>query len=278
MLLKQADNTIWVGGWKEVSLVDVLENVSFTLWTAFCNLNCGWCANASLAKGKERKLVPIEDVVSAVLEVAEVVDYFHVTGGEPTLQFRPLTRLFKRVREASELKISFDTNATLPYALEHILSEVSVDHVAVDIKAPLKSPEKYAAATGVDAVNGRRVVKLVEEGLKLLAGRVPFLELRTTLVPGLISEEDVRQIASEIAELNLQAERLVYIVQQFIPYTGVPSKFRSVPSTSLAELEKAARSAAQIIGGTAEVWVRTLEQGSRRISPPPTTTRGGFRG
>lgn len=261
-----SEHLLWIGGWKEVSLVDVLESVSFTLWTAFCNLNCQWCANSLLAKGRERRLASVEEIAAAVQETAAIVDYFHVTGGEPTLQYRPLTHLMKQVRAATGLKLSLDTNATLPRALKHILSETSIDHVAVDIKAPLGNPLKYAAAAGVNAKNGKRLVEMVEEGVLLLSGRVPFLELRTTFVPGLLGEEDVKAIASEIAEMGLKAERLVYVVQQFIPYPGVPAEYKSLPATPVHELERAARAAAQILSGVAEVWVRTLEQGSKRVS------------
>ncbi|MEM1516257.1 MAG: anaerobic ribonucleoside-triphosphate reductase activating protein [Thermofilum sp.] len=270
-----AEHLLWIGGWKEVSLVDVLESVSFTLWTAFCNLSCPWCANFKLAKGKERKLVSVEEIAAAVQETAAVVDYFHVTGGEPTLQYRPLTRLLKLVRETTGLKLSFDTNAMLPQALKHILSEVSVDHVAVDVKAPLENPLKYAAAAGVSAKNGEKVVEMVEEGLLSLSGRVPFLELRTTVVPSLLDEEDVQIIATEIAQMGLKAERLVYVVQQFIPYPDVPAEYRSLPATPTHKLERAASTAAQILNGVAEVWVRTLEQGSKRVSRPASSAREG---
>lgn len=262
------EDSLWIGGWKEVSLVDVLENISFTLWTAFCNLKCPWCANSQLARGIGRKLVPVDEIAAAALDVAAVVDYFHVTGGEPTLQFRPLTRLFKKVHESTGLKLSLDTNATLPQALKYILDEVSIDHVAVDVKAPLEDPRKYAATAGTEAESGESLVGMVEESLSLLNKRVPFLELRTTIIPHLVGEEDVIAIASEISHMQLQATRLVYVVQQFIPYPGVPQEYKSLPATPVEELERIAHTAARILDGVAEVWLRTLEQGSRRISPP----------
>jgi pyruvate formate lyase activating enzyme len=260
------EEALWVGGWKDISLVDVLESISFTLWTSFCNLKCPWCANSRLARGQERRLVRVSEVVSEVERAAPFVEYFHVTGGEPTLQYKPLTALYKAVRERTGLMLSLDTNATVPRALEHILGEVRVEHVAVDLKAPLSDPEKYAAASGLSAAVGERVVKMVARGLEVLSGRVEFLELRTTLVPGLLSVEDILRVAEDVARFARGSGRLVYVVQQFIPYEGVPPEYRSVKATPESLVAEAARRAAEVLGGAAEVWYRTLESGSRRVA------------
>ena len=262
------EDALWVGGWKEVSLVDVLGSVSFTLWTAYCNLSCPWCANYSLAKGRNRRLVPIEEIVEAASSAASFVEYFHVTGGEPMLQFRALANLLRGVREATGLKMSFDTNGTIPKALGYVLERVEVDHVAVDLKAPPSEPAKYAAAAGVSVEIARKLVEGVAESVRLLAERVPFLELRTTMVPGLVSEADIQEVARWISQVRFSG-RLVYVVQQFIPYEGVGPSYRSVPATPPEKLESAARRALDVLDGIAEVWVRTIDRGARRVTPSP---------
>ncbi len=260
------DEALWVGGWKDVSLVDVLESVSFTLWTSFCNLRCPWCANSRLARGQERRLVKVSEVLDEVERAAPFVEYFHVTGGEPTLQYRALTVLYKAVRERTGLMLSLDTNATIPRALEHILRNVRVEHVAVDLKAPLSDPGKYAATSGLSTAVGEKVVKMVRSGLEVLWGSVEFLELRTTLVPGLLNVEDIVRVAEDVARLAQGSGRLVYVVQQFIPYEGVPPEYRSVKATPEDVVAEAARRAAEVLEGVAEVWYRTLEGGSRRVA------------
>lgn len=255
-----------MGGWKDVSLVDVLGSMSFTLWTAFCNLRCPWCANSRLARGQDRQLVRVSEIVSEVEKAAPFVEYFHVTGGEPTLQYKPLAALFRAVKEKTGLMLSFDTNATVPRALEYVLGEVRVEHVAVDLKAPLSDPEKYAAVSGLSAAMGRRVVSMVAESLEVLLRSVEFLELRTTLVPGLVSVEDIQRVAEDVARLARDSGRLVYVVQQFIPYVGVPPEYKRVKATSVEVVVEAARKAAEVLGGVAEVWYRTLENGSRRVA------------
>ncbi len=259
-------DTVWIGNWKENSLVDVLENVSFTVWFSFCNFRCPWCANYRLAQGLERKAVTLDDIVEEVKRAAPFVDYFHVTGGEPTLQYRVLARLLSRVRGETGLKLSFDTNASIPEAIRYVTSNVGVDHIAVDIKAPLSKPELYARVIGLQERFGRSITEKVKEGVKASANVRDFLELRTTMVPGLLGIEDVVQIAREIREMNLEpAPRIVYIVQQFIPYEGVPAEYRKTPKTPREQVITAARLAAEELKGFSEVYYRTIEDGSRRI-------------
>ncbi len=253
-----------VAGWKEISLVDVIGSISFTLWLALCNLNCPWCANASLARGLGAKYVPISEIVEAAQDVVAFVDYFHVTGGEPLLQYKPLTRLLARVAEEMKLKLSLDTNATLPEALNSVLNSVSIDHLAIDVKAPLSKPELYARVVGYPPSRGKSIVDLVKEGLKV-ACRVRFLELRTTLVPGLVGPAEVREIAHDLADLGVRGQdRTVFVVQQFIPYsTIVSSEFRRAPRTPLDVVREAAALAKQELD--MEVYLRSLELGTVKV-------------
>mgnify|MGYP001772602780 CR=1 FL=1 len=256
---------MWVGGWKENSLVDVLENVSFTLWLSFCNFKCPWCANSGLARGVEKKPVSIDLIAEAVRRTASFVDYFHVTGGEPTLQYKPLSELLYKVKSETGLKVSLDTNASIPEALKQILGRVEVDHIAIDVKAPLSNPEKYSRVIGVEEKYARRIVGNVEKGI-LESSRVSdFLELRSLMVPGLIDVEDIVEVAKEILNLQLKAPRLVYVVQQFIPYSGVPEEYRKKPKTPRSKVVEAAQKAKEILEGYAEVYYRTIEDGSKRV-------------
>ncbi|MGC9096143.1 MAG: radical SAM protein [Infirmifilum sp.] len=257
---------LWVGGWKENSLVDVLESVSFTLWLSFCNFKCPWCANSVLARGVEKKPVSVDEIVAAASRAASFVDYFHVTGGEPTLQFRALGELFARVKAMTGLKLSLDTNASIPGAIEYILSRVALDHIAIDIKAPLEDPVKYARVAGLQPGVAVKMTERVRMGIQVSQRVEDFLELRTLLVPDLLGVEDVEKIAREILEMRLdKAPRLVYVVQQFIPYTGVPEEYRRKPKTPKEQVLEAAKRAKEILQGYAEIYYRTIEDGSRKL-------------
>ncbi len=252
-----------IGGWSETSLVDVLEHVSFTVWLAYCNFRCPWCSNSRLARGLDAKRVPVDEVVEAAADAAPFVDYFHVTGGEPTLQAAALTELLRRVARRTGLPLSLDTNASTPRILQRLLSEVEVDHIAIDVKAPLDDPAGYARATGLPLRLAARLLPLVREGVRLAARHARFLELRSTMAPGILDAAGVARVAGSIAALGLEPRgRAVYVVQQFIPYEGVPEAFRQRPATPPEEVYEAARRV-ELPGF--EVWARTLADGAKRI-------------
>ena len=255
---------IIVGGWSETSLVDVLEHVSFTVWLTYCNLRCPWCSNSRLARGIEGRRVDVAEIAALAGEAAPFVDYFHVTGGEPTLQYRALDALYAEVERRAGLPLSLDTNATTPKILARLMERHGIEHVAIDVKAPLDDPRLYAKATGVPAALAARLLPLVREGLRV-AAKAPFLELRTTLVPGILDARATARVAETIAALHLRpAGRAVYVVQQFIPYEGVPEEFRRAKPTPPEVLREASEAAARALEGF-EVWTRTLAEGAVRI-------------
>ncbi|MEM1509755.1 MAG: anaerobic ribonucleoside-triphosphate reductase activating protein [Thermofilaceae archaeon] len=255
-----------VGGWKEVSLVDVLGHVSFTLWLSGCNLKCPWCSNCDLAKGLIGKEVSIPEIIEKVKEAETFVDYFHVTGGEPTLQLEAVKVMFSKLREESELLLSFDTNGTIPFAISELLKYAQ--HIAIDVKAPLGNPALYARVTGVEEDAGIELVKRVKSSIEIAAAYTQFLELRTTLVPGLLSCKDVVQIAKEdLASIPKTTGRRVYVLQQFIPYKGVKDDYAHASPTPYDYLEECAKEVAYFLRGSGfEVYFRTLEAGAKRVA------------
>lgn len=255
------DPELLIGGWREVSLVDVLESVSFTLWLALCNLKCPWCSNADLARGLAARAVRVSEIVAAVKSAKPYIDIFHVTGGEPTLQAKPLMALYSRVSEETGLLLSLDTNGTMPEALGELVPFLY--HVAIDVKAPLSDPTLYARATGTSERLARKLAARVEESVEVAAA-VPFLELRTTLVPNLVSCEDAFRAAAELEWVVEKGRRVVYVVQQFIPYEGVRgdyAKRRAMPSGEVKACAERISSALKY----KEVYYRTLEEGARRV-------------
>ncbi|RLE70942.1 MAG: anaerobic ribonucleoside-triphosphate reductase activating protein [Thermoprotei archaeon] len=262
--------SLLVGGWKEVSLVDVLGHVSFTLWLSGCNLRCPWCSNTSLARGEIGERITIRRLLELVREAVPLVEYFHVTGGEPTLQFKALKMLLESVRDELGLMLSIDTNATIPEALERLVP--ILDHIAIDVKAPLSDFSKYAAVTGMSVEFAKRILPRIRRGI-LVASGVPFLELRTTFVPGLVACGEVLEIVEGLEKLlsGTASGRVIYVVQQFIPYEGVRGVYSRLPRTPSEVVKKCAEEVASRTS-LFEVYYRTLEEGSRSVSTTPSSS------
>ncbi|WP_010479463.1 anaerobic ribonucleoside-triphosphate reductase activating protein [Thermococcus zilligii] len=155
-------------GWKSVSMVDVHGKVTFTLWLCGCNLRCPFCHNWRIAEGLDCFPLDGEKLLGELESSAFLVDYFHVTGGEPLMQWRELGALLAEAKILG-VPVSLNTNLTLVNPLERLLKADLVDHIATDIKAPPVAlyglPEK--ASEGLWGLFLRGLKAVSEYGLQL---------------------------------------------------------------------------------------------------------------
>jgi pyruvate formate lyase activating enzyme len=125
-------------GWKNISLVDVVDSVTFTLWLCGCNLKCPFCHNWRLAVNDPEKchLLDVDRLLDELEASRSLVDYLHVTGGEPLVQWAELEELLRITKENYSVKNSLNTNLTLYKPLGKLLDRNVVDHIASDLKVP----------------------------------------------------------------------------------------------------------------------------------------------
>jgi pyruvate formate lyase activating enzyme len=149
--------------------------------------------------------VPLDEIWAFLDARRGLLDGVVISGGEPTLQ-PDLLSFCRRVREMG-YAVKLDTNGYRPSVLREALE--TVDYVAMDVKAPL---QKYALAAGVP-IDGARIEQSVD--LLFENGR-PF-EFRTTVVPGLLGEAEIVEIATWLAGKSAQPGETRYYLQQFVP-------------------------------------------------------------
>lgn len=176
-----------IRGWARTSLIDFPGEITTVFFTPGCNFRCPMCHNAALVLtpgGVPR--VEEREIWDFLRKRAGLVTGVTLTGGEPTLH-ADLLPFLRRVRELG-YATKMDTNGYLPERLASLLDEGVVDYVAMDVKAP---PEKYAALSGVPEIDLTRI----EESLALIRARAPAYEFRTTVVPQMLTEDDIAEIA-----------------------------------------------------------------------------------
>ena len=83
--------------------------------------------------------------------------------------------------------VKVDTNGSFPDRLKMLFDENLVDYVAMDVKA---SKKKYPLVCGCPVD-----VSKIEQSIDLIRKRAPDYEFRTTVVPSLVTREDVVEIA-----------------------------------------------------------------------------------
>ncbi|MDW5561937.1 MAG: anaerobic ribonucleoside-triphosphate reductase activating protein [Methanomassiliicoccus sp.] len=190
-------------GFIKTSLLDWDGHVVAVVYLPGCNFRCPFCHNQEVVLSPDSmEEVPFSEVEEYVRANSEFLDGIVVTGGEPTIH-ADLPNLLARLRSLGT-KIKLDTNGTNPDMLEDILHAGLVDYVAMDLKAPLD--EKYKDLAGVSIPVDR-----IKRSIEVIRTSGVDHEFRTTVVPILLSPEDVERIAAYIGGANK------YAIQQFRP-------------------------------------------------------------
>ena len=202
-----------IHGLNRLTLLDYPEHTACTMFTGACNFRCPFCQNGALVlHPEEEPVIPEEEIFGFLEKRRGILDGVCVTGGEPTLQ-NGLEEFLRRIKEMGFL-VKLDTNGTNPDLLEKLTDEHLLDMAAMDIKT---SRAHYANAAGLGggALPAEQLLRKVERSAGfLLENRIPY-EFRTTMVRGLVTEEDM----SSIGEWLAGAER--YYLQNYEDSEGV---------------------------------------------------------
>ena len=195
-------------GLQRVSLIDYPNKVASVLFTPGCNLRCGFCHNWHIALDPKPPFLQ-EAVALRILESRKkYVDAVVVTGGEPTMH-KELPKFLAKLKKRG-FQVKLDTNGFYPDVLEECLAYV--DYVALDVKTSL---EKYKLL-GAKSTSG--LLRTIE---MLKTGKIAY-EFRTTVVPELITAEDMTRICEFVKGAKTHA------FQQFVPQDTLDKHFETV--------------------------------------------------
>ncbi|KYH31586.1 7-carboxy-7-deazaguanine synthase [Moorella mulderi DSM 14980] len=194
--------------------MDFPSEVCTTVFYGGCNFRCPWCHNADLVlRPFTLPEISPDEVLNLLSRRRSWVQAVCITGGEPTLA--PGLEEFILSLKSCGFKVKLDTNGTQPEVLARLLAGGLLDYVAMDVKAP---PEKYNLLTGT-----RADLEAVRESIALIKNSRVAYEFRTTVVPGLLLEEDFLAIG----RLLRGARR--YVLQQYRPAgTLLDGNFRDI--------------------------------------------------
>ena len=182
-----------IKGLQKLTLLDFPSKIACTVFLGGCNFRCPFCHNASLViteRLKNEEYISEEEFFSFLKKRQGILEGVCVSGGEPTLQGE-LIEFLRKIKDMGFL-VKLDTNGYRPEVLKAALEAGVVDYVAMDIKS---SKEGYARATGLQNID---ISKIEESASFLMEKHVPF-EFRTTVVSGLVSENDIEKIGEWLA-------------------------------------------------------------------------------
>lgn len=196
-------STLRIKGILGTSLLDFPGQISAIVFLGGCNLVCSFCHNPDLIPKNDVGCIDVEEILSTLETRKQFIDGVVVTGGEPTLQ-EDLESFLRKIKDMG-LLVKLDTNGLKPDVLANVISKKLVDYVAMDIKTSL---DRYGELG--DAGGGAKVL----ESLEVLKGCGLEYEIRTTMVPKLITETDINNIGQALDGVRN------WVLQQFTPETS----------------------------------------------------------
>ena len=229
-----------IKGFQGTSLLDYPGHIAALVFFGGCNLTCSYCHNPTLVLDPDQLPdFPMTDLLGELQRRRNFIDGVVISGGEPTLdpQLLPLLRQIKELG----LQIKLDTNGLAPKVLKELIWEGLVDLVALDLKT---APARYGELhTGPVAIEG------LAKTVRLLMDGPVDCEFRTTCMPGLVSEAEIR----ELGELIRGAER--WMLQQYVPRNALAESAQAVEPYNAEQIETLAVIARQYVD---EVGIRGL--------------------
>ncbi|MEM0372311.1 MAG: anaerobic ribonucleoside-triphosphate reductase activating protein [archaeon] len=206
-----------IAGFLPQSFCDWPGKTAAVIFTPGCNFRCGFCHNRELIEF--RNTDNEEAVLKKLEDLKWSLDGVVITGGEPTLQ-SDLVAFCKKIKGMG-CAVKLDTNGSNPGAVELAIKERAVDYIAMDLKTSL---DKYTALTKSSCAEA------VKKTIRLITSSGIDHEFRTTVVPGVVTKEDIISAVHEIKN----AKR--YSLQRFVPKNCLDEAFNSIKSPTHEEL------------------------------------------
>lgn len=213
-----------ISGFIKTSLLDYEGKIVSVIFTQGCNFKCPYCHNPQLIplSNEETGLFSVKKIINFLQQRKGLIDGISITGGEPTLQ-QDLVSFIERVKSLG-LLVKLDTNGSRPEILEKLLPSALLDYVALDIKM---SPDKYHLLSGT-----KKSVMKIQKSLQLIKKSKVDYELRTTVVPGLHSKDDIKSIGNFINKSS------ILYLQNFRPLVTYDTNLSTINSFPPSKLEE----------------------------------------
>jgi pyruvate formate lyase activating enzyme len=249
---------VLVAGLLELSSVDYLGRPAAVIFTPSCNYNCPFCQNWKILESKPEHRRELEEVFKFIDKANPTIEAVKITGGEPTLH----PQLIKEVSmycHKRGLLCGFDTNGFSFQVVKELIP--FSDLISLDLKASPDQPELMEKLVGL-AGRGKEITRNTMKTLDELFNRNEvYLDIRTTVVPGLDDKEDGFKRIGEILrshgyDARASAKTASYTLQEFLPEHAREESMRRIRAPSPRDLARLA-----IATGLQEVYIRHRDVG-----------------
>ncbi|MHB8100162.1 MAG: anaerobic ribonucleoside-triphosphate reductase activating protein [Sulfuricurvum sp.] len=205
------------------TLLDFPDIPAAIFWFAGCNLRCVYCYNPDIVFGEAR--IDEAEALDFLKKRKGMLEGVVLSGGECTL-YPNLIAFCSTIKELG-YKIKLDTNGMRPDVIASLITLELIDYVALDYKAP---------DTKMGQICGGGSEKRFWESFELLHGSHILYEVRTTLHPDLLRDEEIIAMATVLKNKGYEKEFYVQIFQEGSETLGqLPSASRRMDFKLLAD-------------------------------------------
>ncbi len=198
MTTSSSASDLTIAGIEPFSSCDWPGKLVATLFLQGCPWSCTYCHNVSIIDPRAPGQVTWDEVLTTLRRRQGLLDGVVFSGGEPTRQ-AGLADAMRQVRDMG-FAVGLHTGGAFPRRFGEVLD--LVDWVGLDIKAP---EAKFAQVTGV--ANSARPAF---ESLRIALDAGVDLQVRTTVDPMILSDDDVAFLRMQLADLGVTD----YVVQK----------------------------------------------------------------
>ena len=204
----QAD-TLAIAGLTPLSTVDWPGRLVATVFLQGCPWRCTYCHNHAILDPRTPGTVPWQDVRDLLARRHGLLDGVVLSGGEPTRQLGVVAAA-REVHEAG-YAVGLHTSGAYPARLPLLLPHV--DWVGFDVKAPA---HLYRAITRTGGPTTSADLALAS--LRLVLDSGVDVQVRTTVDPTVLTDDDVATLTATLADLGVHD----HVLQQVRPDGTTP--------------------------------------------------------
>lgn len=208
-----AADDLQIAGLVSLSTVDWPGHLVATAFLQGCPWRCTYCHNSAILDPRTPGVVPWQAVRDLLARRRGLLDGVVFSGGEPTRQ-AGLVAAMREVKEAGFL-VGLHTGGAYPRRLRQLLP--LVDWVGLDIKAPARL-YRAITRTGGPTTSADQAFSSLE---LVLASGVD-VQVRTTVDPTVMSDDDVAELSAVLAERGVREH-----VLQTVRADGTTEEYRA---------------------------------------------------
>ncbi|MCL7410200.1 MAG: anaerobic ribonucleoside-triphosphate reductase activating protein [Methanosarcinaceae archaeon] len=247
-----------------ISTVDWHGRVSISIFFRACPFRCPYCHNYKYLSDPD--IIDTAEIEKDIIKSKPFVSSVLFSGGEPLMQIGALKHLAAFAKE-NGLLVGIHTNGFYPDRAAELIADGLVDKFFIDVKASPDDVEMYGRIVGYgeyESVVGtpEEIVDRVTRTVDIVAASDVELEIRTTVIRGLIgSADEISMIARWIAE-HVTDEDIPYVIQQGLFENAMRESLRETLPFDRDEILELAGHAHEFWDN---IWIRVKDYGNEKV-------------